>query len=180
MTATLSLLSGVNNRLQNRVSISGDVKKPGTYQLTEGMTVRDLIIKADTLFPDAFLEKAVLIRTLPNEKKEITSFNLKLALKGDPAENVKLENRDEVQVYPEDRFFPTKSVEIAGAVKSPGIYTRMQNMTLSKLIILAGGLTDSATTQQIEITRLDTISQTIYANKFTVELPQNYWEIDKE
>jgi len=173
-------ISSINNRLQNRVSISGYVKKPGTYELTEGMTVRDLIIKADTLFPDAFLEKAVLIRTLPNKKKEIISFNLKGALNGDPVENIKLENRDEVQVYPEDRFFPTRSVEIAGAVKVPGIYTRMQNMTLSKLIILAGGLTDSATTQQIEITRLDTISQTIFANKFTAELPQNYWEVDKE
>ena len=173
-------INGVNNRLQNRVSISGDVKKPGTYELTEGMRVRDLIIKADTLFPDAFLEKAVLIRTLPNEKKEITSFNLMGALKGDPDENIKLENRDEVQVYPVDRFFPTKSVEIAGTVKSPGIFTRMQNMTLSKLIMLAGGLTENATTQQIEITRLDTISQSVFANKFTVDLPQNYWEVDKE
>ena len=173
-------INGVNNRLQNRVSISGDVKKPGTYELTEGMRVRDLIIKADTLFPDAFLEKAVLIRTLPNEKKEITSFNLMGALKGDPDENIKLENRDEVQVYPVDRFFPTKSVEIAGAVNSPGIFTRMQNMTLSKLIILAGGLTENATTQQIEITRLDTISQSVFANKFTVNLPQNYWEVDKK
>jgi len=171
-------ISGINNRFQNRVMISGNVKKPGTYELTEGMTVRDLIIKADTLFPDAFLEKAVLIRTLPNEKKEITSFNLKRALNEDPLENIKLANKDEVQVYSENRFFPTKSVEIAGAVNSPGIFTRMENMTLSKLILLAGGLTENATTQQIEITRLDTINQSIYANKFTTKLPKNYWEVD--
>ena len=173
-------VSGINNRLQNRVMISGDVKKPGTYELTEGMTVRDLIIKADTLLPNAFLEKAVLIRTLPNEKKEITSFNLIGALNGDPDENIKLANRDEVQVYPENRFFPTRSVEIAGAVNVPGIYSRMQNMTLSKLIMLAGGLTEDATTMQIEITRLDTISQSIYANKFTIELPKYYWKASKE
>jgi protein involved in polysaccharide export with SLBB domain len=173
-------IRGVNNRLQNRVMISGDVKKPGIYQLTEGMTVRDLIIKADTLFPDAFLEKAVLIRTLPNERKEITAFNLKLALHSDPVENIKLENRDEVQVYQEERFFPAKSVEIAGYIKTPGFYNRMQKLTLSKLIILAGGITEDATTRQIEITRLDTLSQTVYANKYTVDLPQNYWEVNKE
>ena len=51
-------------------------------------------------------------------------------------------------------------------------------MTLSKLILLAGGLTDSATTREIEITRLDTVNETVYADKFNVELPQNYWEVD--
>jgi len=172
-------ISGINTRLQNRVTITGDVKKPGIYELTEGMTIRDLIILADTLFPDAFLEKAVLIRTLPSEKKEITAFNLMDALSGNPSDNLKLVNRDEVQIYSENRFFPSKSVEIAGAVNSPGIFTRMENLTLSKLIILAGGLTENATTEQIEITRLDTSSQSIYAYKFTTNLPKNYWEVEQ-
>ena len=171
-------ISSVNFRMQNRVIISGDVKKPGTYQLTDGMTVRDLIIKADTLFKDAFLEKAVLIRTLPNEKKEVTSFNLRKALDDDPAENIKLWNRDSVLIYLQEEFYPPRSVEIDGAVRLPGKYTRMQNMTLSKLILLAGGLTDSATTKEIEITRLDTVNETVYADKFNVELPQNYWDVD--
>ena len=173
-------ISSINNRLQNRVKIAGDVKKPGTYEFTDRMTVRDLIIKADTLFPDAFLDKAVLIRTLPNEKKEITSFNLKKALDDDPVENIKLENRDSVIVYYQEEIYPAKTVEIDGAVKSPGTYTRMKDMTLSKLILIAGGLTDRATSKEIEITRLDTINETIYADKFNVDLPQNYWEVDPQ
>ena len=173
-------ISSINFKLENRVIIAGDVKKPGTYEFTDGMTVRDLVIKADTLFPDAFLEKAVLIRTLPNEKKEVTSFNLKKALDEDPAENIKLENRDSVLVYKLEQIYPERTVEIDGAVRTPGKYTRMKNMTLSKLILLAGGLTDSATTKDIEVTRLDTVNQTIYADKFNVELPENYWDVDKE
>jgi protein involved in polysaccharide export with SLBB domain len=142
------------------------------------MTVRDLIYKADSLSPDAFRDKAILTRTLPNEKQEIIDFNLNKALAGDPSDNILLKNRDEIQIYGIETFFPSRTVEIAGAVKTPGIFKRYQNMTLTDLIILAGGLSDSATTKDIEITRMDTTNPTVYANKFLVSLPDNYWDIN--
>ena len=52
-------------------------------------------------------------------------------------------------------------------------------MTVSDLITLAGGLTDLATTQNIEITRMDTTNESIYADKFTVNLPKDYWNVNK-
>ncbi len=52
-------------------------------------------------------------------------------------------------------------------------------MTVSDLIALAGGLTDSATTQDIEITRLDTANEFIYAKKYTVNLPKDYWNSNR-
>ncbi len=169
-------ISGVNKLSENMVKISGNVRKPGVYQLTQSlMTVKDLVIKADSTFPEAFLSKATLIRTLPNEKKEIITFDLAKALAGDPYNNLVLHNRDEVTVYTEEAFLPTKNVEIVGSVKNPGSFIRYQNMTLSELIILAGGLTDAATTNDIEITRLDTISSEVFAQKFTVNLPKEYW-----
>jgi protein involved in polysaccharide export with SLBB domain len=171
---------GVNTLPENRVTITGNVKKPGVYQLSSGgMTVRDLIMEADSVFPDAFLQKAVLIRTLPTERKEVISFDLKKALNGDNLNNIRLENRDEVQIFKDEMFFPSKSVEISGAIKNPGIFTRFEDMTLSDLIILSGGLTDSATTEQIEITRMDTSSETVFAQKYTYSLPKEYWTISK-
>ena len=167
----------INNKLENRVTISGKVKKPGVYELTSNvMTIRDLINEADSLTPDAFREKAILTRTLPNEKQEIINFDLNKALAGDPLNNLSLKNRDKIEVYSIESFFPSRTVEIAGAVKNPGIYKRYQNMTLTDLIILAGGLSDSATTKDIEITRMDTVNLTVYANKFLVSLPENYWD----
>ena len=167
----------INNKPENRVTISGKVRKPGVYELTSHlMTVRDLIFKADSLSPDAFKEKAILTRTLPNEKQKIINFNLKKALAGDPSDNLELKNRDKIEIFSIERFFPSRTVEIAGAVKYPGIFKRYQNMTLTDLIILAGGLSDSATTKDIEVTRMDTTNPTIYANKFLVTLPENYWD----
>ena len=121
-------------------------------------------------------QKAILTRTLPNEKQEVINFNLNNALSGEASDNLVLKNRDIVEVYSIERFFPSRTVTIAGAVKYPGIYRRYQNMTLTDLIILAGGLTDSATTKDIEITRMDTTKPTIFASKFLISLPENYWD----
>lgn len=172
---------GINKLPENRVSISGYVRKPGTYELNNGlMTVKDLVMKADSLLPEAFISKAVLIRTLPTEKKEIISFDLQKALNGDSENNHTLVNKDEIKIYNDETFYPTRSVEILGAVKNPGTYTRFENMTLSELIILAGGLTQSATSNNIEIARLDTMSQTVFYSKFTVDLPNDFWSKNKK
>ncbi len=170
----------INDKPQNKVTISGDVRQPGVYELTgNGMTVRDLIFKADSLFPDAFLGKATLIRTLPSEKKQILGFDLAKAMQGDPDNNLILQNRDEVRIYMQTEFFPMRTVDIAGEVNNPGTFTRFKNMTLTDLIVLAGGLTDMASTKNIEITRLDTLNSNIYSHKFIFNLPKDYWDINK-
>ena len=119
------------------------------------MTVKDLVMKADSLFPDAFLDKALLIRTNPDGKQSMMNFNLKRAIEG-AADNILLQNLDTVMVYKEAMFNPVRYVEIYGQVRKPGRYKAYDGMTVSDLITVAGGLTDSATTQNIEVTRLDT------------------------
>jgi protein involved in polysaccharide export with SLBB domain len=173
----ISFLS-VNKRPENRIDISGNVRKPGTYELSgPNMTVRDLVQKADSLFPDTFTDEAILIRTLPSEKKEAISFNLKKAMKGDPADNLVLQNRDEVRIFNIENFHPTRMVEILGEVKNPAKYPRFENMTVTDLIVLSGGLTEKAQTENIGISRLDSTSGDSYYKEFTIDLPSNYWDI---
>jgi protein involved in polysaccharide export with SLBB domain len=166
-------------RIQNRVAITGDIKLPGSYELTQGMTIRDLVLKADSVFPDAFLGKALLVRTDPAGRQSMRNFNLEEALKGNPENNLTLENLDSVKVYPDSMFNPERYVEIFGQVRKPGKYKAYSGMTPSDLIALAGGLTDSATTQNLEIARLDTTNETVYAHKFTENLPKDYWNSDR-
>ena len=171
-------IPGINSLPENRVTITGFVKKPGVYELpTSGMHIKDLIFKADSLTKDAFLDNAILIRTLPSEKKEIYNFNVSLALKGDSGNNLPLLNRDEIRIFNQETFFPTRSIEISGEVKKPGVYTRFLNMTVSELITLAGGLTDKATSKNIEVARLDTTNANIYSQKFSIDLPEEYWKV---
>ena len=175
------LFPSINKRPENRVDITGNVRKPGTYQLSSpNMTVRDLVLKADSLFQDTFTGEAILIRTLPSEKKESISFNLKKAMEGNPEANLVLQNRDTVKIFNIEKFHPTRTVEILGEIKNPDKYLRFENMTVSDLIVLAGGLTEKAQTENIGISRLDTINSDIFYKEFSLNLPLNYWEVSPE
>ena len=173
-------ISEINQLPENRVEITGYVKKPGVYELPPSeFRIRDLILEADSLLDEAFTGKGLLIRTLPSEKKQVFNFNVHLALEGDPGNNLLLKNRDEVEIFDSKSFFPERTVEISGSVKEPGFYTRLENMTLSELIIMAGGLTEQATTEKIEIARMDSTNPTLYAEKYLYTLPKDYWKIPK-
>jgi protein involved in polysaccharide export with SLBB domain len=171
-------LFSVNTLMENSVAISGAVKKPGTYELSDGMKISDLILKADSLKEEVFVEQAVLYRTLPTLKKEMFTFNLQKAIEKDPAHNFTLENRDEIQIFNHQRFFPTRSVQIYGQVNDPGSYSRLEGMTLKDLITIAGGFTFNASLENVELSRLDTSSIEKYYNTFSLKFDEEYWTSD--
>jgi protein involved in polysaccharide export with SLBB domain len=165
----------INTLFENKVSIIGAVNKPGTFELTAGMRVADLIKNADLLKDNVFVEQAVLFRTLPNEKKEMLTFNLEKALLLNPTENLILMDRDEIQIYMHERFFPTRSVQITGEVNKPATYTRFEKMTIKDLITLAGGFTFSADLNTIEVSRLDTTKIENYYKNYYFKFNSEYW-----
>ena len=171
----------VDSLYQNKLVIDGEVLQPGTYQLnTPGMKVSELIKQAGGIKATAFLQKALLVRTFPNEKKEIFYFNLNQALQGEAKNNIILTNLDSVYIFNLNDINPSKVVEISGEVKNPGKYIRFKGLTLSKLLMIAGGVTDSASLNKIELTRMDTTNQTKYAEKITVSLNKDFWNTPKD
>ncbi len=165
----------INDFFQNRVSINGNVKKPGVYELKDGMKVKDLIVKSDSLIWVTF-SRGFIFRILANQRREIIPFDPNKAFEEDPAHNFPLENEDEVIVYKTSLFYPTRYIDIAGEVRKPGRYPRDENMTLSDLIVLAGGLTENAYVDSIEISRLDTLSIKDYMIAKKVAITKSYWE----
>ena len=166
----------INEFLQNRVTLTGNVKKPGVFALTKGMRVSDLVQEADSLISDTFGERADLIRLLPSYRRQIFSFNLALALRGDSTQNIELQREDSIIIYKQNYFFPEHTVSIAGAVQKPGTYTRAEKMTVADLVVLAGGLTESASKQAWELSKLDTtkVGSLSIIRKFNVT--ENYWD----
>ena len=57
------------------MTISGAVFRPGVYELTQGMTVDDLIKKANGLTEDAYKGRAQIFRLNDDLTKGILSFN---------------------------------------------------------------------------------------------------------
>lgn len=141
-------VSKILDRYLNRIKIAGAVFREGTYELTLGMTVGDLISKADGLREDAYKNRGQIFRLKDDLSKEIVSFdpqnNTTIALKREDSVVIKsiLELRDDYYI------------SIQGEVRIPGFYNYNDSLTLKDLILQSGGLTDAAYPQKIEIARL--------------------------
>jgi protein involved in polysaccharide export with SLBB domain len=138
------------DRFTNRVSIAGFVFRPGPYSLSEGMTVADLIEKADGLREEAYLLKATLFRKGDDLTPYIQSINLKKVLSGE--ENFLLQKDDKLVVYSKFEIKEAYSVSIRGEILKPGTYVYSGNMHINDIIYLAGGLKENAGTE-VEISR---------------------------
>lgn len=146
-------VSEILNRFQNRVNISGAVFRPGYFELTEGMTVADLIRRADGLKEDAFTERAQLVRLKSDLTKEIIPFSVKDVLENNSAQ-IALKKEDEVVITSIFDLKDEFKVTIQGEIRVPGEYMYIDSLSLKDLIVLAGGFTDAAKSQKIEISRM--------------------------
>jgi protein involved in polysaccharide export with SLBB domain len=139
-------------RFVNRVSISGAVYLPGDYQLTEGMTLKDLINKARGLKEDAYTGRGLVLRSKEDLTPEFVSFNpVEVVRNG--VSNITLRPNDSVSISSVSQLKETATVNIAGEVRNNGTFPFIENMSLKDLILLAGGFTDAAIPQRIEVAR---------------------------
>jgi protein involved in polysaccharide export with SLBB domain len=158
--ATFKLQSGdscfvstASKKFDNRVDISGSVYRPGTYALETGMTVKQLIAKADGIKEDAYLNMAFINRKQTNQIPEILGFNLGEVLKG-TAEDVMLQKDDSVMITSLFDYREEQSVSVSGAVLEPGTFKFVENITLKDLIFKAKGFTEMANTDSVELVRV--------------------------
>ena len=135
------------------VSVSGAVRNPGTFQTSGQVHFRDAVELAGGVTPDAAMDSAQIIRTLPDSSLKMFSVPLKEALEGDSASNILLEPRDRVVIQQNAFRADTPSVEIAGEVVKPGRYPLSGNVRVSDLIQLAGGFKRGAFTESADLTR---------------------------
>ena len=142
----------VLNRFSNRVQIKGAVFREGNFALTDGLTLGQLIKNADGIRGEAYLERASILRTYDDLSTEVISVNLREILSGNKSD-IPLQREDVVRISSiydlQEEFY----VQITGEVKKPGTYPYSKQMTVEDLIILAGGLRESASSKDIEIAR---------------------------
>lgn len=147
------VVSKILNRFQNRVKINGAVFRPDVYELTIGLTVGDLIRKADGLKEDAYTGRGQILRLEEDLTRSMASIDIKKALANDPQHNLLLQREDEVLISSVLDLRDSFKVTIQGEVRLPGQYEYVENLSLKDLILQAGGFTDAAF-KNIEIARL--------------------------
>lgn len=139
------------NRFENRVKLVGALQMPGSYEIGKNTTLLQVIQKAEGLHQNAFLGRALLMRYTESYTREAQSINLQELLEG--KDTLVLQADDVVHVYFIDELQEAQKVQIEGAVQSGGEYTFYTGMTLQDLIAQAGGLTDAAASNNIEVAR---------------------------
>jgi protein involved in polysaccharide export with SLBB domain len=140
------------DRFVNRVQITGAVQRPGEYALENGVSVKNLIEKAQGLKPEAFLNRATLYRTSEDLTLAATSIDLKGILDG-VIPDVTLKNEDLLFIPSRYDIQEETYVKISGEVNLPGTFPFASAMTVGDLILQAGGLLQSASNSYIEIAR---------------------------
>ncbi|MGA1823550.1 MAG: SLBB domain-containing protein [bacterium] len=142
--------------LKNYVTITGEVNKPGTYLLTENLTIKDLILKAGGITKDAYQKVAHIYRLKEDSFSYVLlTINIEEALACQESENIILHDRDELVIHSVWEFKPKQMVSITGEVNNPGEYTYAEGMKLYDLIIAAGNVKEEAYLDHTEIVRMN-------------------------
>ncbi len=128
------------------VAVGGAVRKPGRYELFEGMRVSDLVFLAGGLTKYAYPDSAELVRIIEGRETKLEVIPLGDILRNpsDPR-NLKLQDDDYLFVRSVPKWRKNQFVTVLGEVNFPGNYALLSDdETLSHIIARAGGVTDEA------------------------------------
>ena len=164
--------------LENSVTLTGYVFRPGAFQYKPGERLSDIIGSFDELRPNADRRYIMIRREVPPEQKvEVVSANLERALAArGSADDPKLQPRDKIYVFDlsasRERIVapvlrdlelqagpdhPAELVSVTGKVKAPGKYPLEPTMRVSDLIRAGGSLDDAAYGGEAELTRYEVV-----------------------
>ena len=125
-------VGAVLDRFENRVEIRGAVYRAGMYALDGNVsTVRQLIEKAEGVREDAFLDRAVLYRDLPNTMREAQSVDIKKLLANE-IEDITLRKNDVLYIPSIFDLNEELSISVRGAVGNPGTFRYVEGMSLEE------------------------------------------------
>jgi len=141
----------VVNRFLNRISILGSVYRPGDYELTNGLTLSQLIKKAEGVKEEVYSNRGLIIRENEDRTTFLISFNVDDVLQG--KKDIELKKEDKVEIRDIFSMREERNVNLTGEVQNAGSYPYHENMTLKELFFLAGGLKEAASESFIEISR---------------------------
>jgi polysaccharide export outer membrane protein len=135
----------VSEYQSQKVSVMGQVAKPGQYPLDASKKVLDALALAGGVLNDTAAEDVTLVRADGSR----VVIDLKKLFDGDPAVNLVVQDGDTVFVAHAPQFY------IYGQVQHPGQYKLVRNTSLSQAISIGGGLTPRGTQRGAIVKRVD-------------------------
>ncbi|WP_231458828.1 SLBB domain-containing protein [Pedobacter sp. Leaf132] len=140
------------DRFENRVEISGAVFRPGYFELEKGMTLKQLIQKADGLKEDAFMNRGYISRLNPDNTLGLEPFDVAAIMNGTQPD-ILLKREDRITISSIFDLRDEYKVTVQGEVRQPDQFRYAENMSIEDAIQMAGGFKEGASPNRIEISR---------------------------
>jgi polysaccharide biosynthesis/export protein len=145
----------VNDDRRNRIWLEGGVRNPGIYEWQEGLTLWNLLGRADGLIESAYTPRAHILRLVEADgTRRLIRASLERDEAGRPLHDLALADNDSVVVLTRTELNTPEFVTISGFVKEPDTYRFAAGMTLKDLILAAGGFDHGAYVLEAEISRM--------------------------
>lgn len=160
----------VTSREEKVVYLEGHVARPGKYEWTPGMRLRDILTSYDILQPQPNTEHGEIERLVPPDlHPTVMPFNVAKVLAGDDTENLELSQYDTIRIFRWDER-NSQAVAVLGMVFDPNQYRLVPEMRVSDLIDAAGGLKKNAYHRMAEITRYHVSQDGMTTEKIDINL----------
>ena len=150
MTGDKFQVDQIIEKYNNRVIVSGAVYRPGTFSVYDGMSIKDLVEKAGGLKSDVYYQKAYVTRTNKDYSTTIITLDLQNEMN---KPSFLLKEEDILNILSLNDLSEDNYVEIMGEINNPGVFPYSENLSVSDLILLAGGFKENASSSRIEINR---------------------------
>ena len=156
----VNIYSILDFREEYKVTIDGEVKKPGEYEYYENLTLNDLIVQVGGLTGSAS-KRVEVARMITSEEIDDTNpnkaelFTIEISPNdNEQAKNFELKPFDVVSIRKMAVYEKPESITISGAVNYPGKYALVNKKSkVYEIIQRAGGLTSVANTDGVKIKR---------------------------
>jgi len=145
------VVSRLQDIFSNRVFIAGAVNRPGPYQLSNDITVNDLINKAGGLTQDAYTERVTIFRARPNKMPTTMSIDLDSIQQYN--QKIYLQKDDSLYIHSIFEYSDHEYIKVEGSVRKPGEIPWRDHFSLNDLLLSVGGLSESGDSSNIEISR---------------------------
>lgn len=152
----------------NAVKIEGAVYEPGDYELKDGMKLSELIAQAGGVISNYYANRGLITRLDDKRFPEILPFDVQQVIDG--SFDVQLRSEDQVLIKSIFDVGEAKYVRIEGEVLEPGTFPFQKKMKLKDLILLASGMTESASEASIEVARRLNYEEAAEVTKQSVNL----------
>lgn len=161
----------VSDVRRHRVTITGEIRRPGTYEWQQGTTLWGLIGQAEGLSDRAYTRRAHIYRLNEEDGSRRLIRTPLLTDGGRPAGDVGLADADSVVIFSRERLRNPAVVAIDGLVKEPGAFPLAEGMTLQDLILAAGGFSEGANVLEAEVARLPEGLARLDTTAYVVRVP---------